>query len=784
MTVNKLEAAAVGLPVFDFTDAVDGETFSLSSHMRARQALEFGLAIADPGFNIFVVGEDQSGRMTATVEYLHQALESRPPPDDWVYLSNFRRPHRPKPYRLPAGMGRRLRDRVATLVTQLQEALGHAFGDAAYQSRVQTESGRLGTEASRRMEDLRAEMLVAGLDLARSPDGHMVVARATPEDGGEPPPLTPEQQRTLEEHAQRFSEHLGEISRWASDQQIKLVATVHDIDRQVADKAIEGLIDEIAREFATFPGLGRWFIELRADVLDNLGRFRPAVGDAMRPVEPSPDRYYNVNLLVDHGDDPHPTVVVEANPSYENLFGQIEYRQIEGGVATDFNAIRSGSLHRANGGVLVLRAEAIAANPMVWDFLKGALRDGEIRLEELHRSGSLPIAGAPRPQPIPLSLKVVIVGAPHWYYTFFSVDPNFQTYFKVKADIDGDMDATPANLACYADLIRQMARVHGEARLERDGIRRLLGIASRWTGDRRKLTAQFERIDSLVSEAFALGRQRNVAALDAAIVDTALANRRRRNARIEDRLHESIADGLVMIDTQGSVVGQVNALTVRDLGDHRFGTPARVTARASVGRLGITNIERETLLGGPIQQKGVMVLQGFLAGHFARRFPLSFNCSITFEQSYGGVEGDSASVAELLAILSDLSRAPLRQDLALTGSVNQRGHIQAVGGVLNKVEGFFRTCAEAGGFTGTQGVVLPAANRTNLILNEDVVAAVATGKFHLYAVDTIEDAIGLFTGIEAGVPDKDGHYPPDSIYGRVMRELEAFDRVLASRNDR
>ena len=782
MTVNKLKAGDVGLPVFDFVDGVPGETFALSSHMRAREALEFGLAIDDPGFNIFVVGEDQSGRMTATVEYINHKLASRPAPDDWVYLNNFRRSHRPKLYRLLAGTGRRLRDRVAALVTQVRDALGRTFSGAEYQTLVHAESGRLSDEAGRRMDVLRAEMHTVGLDLVRSPEGHMVVARLAPEGGAEPPPLSPEQQRSIEEQGDAFSNRLGAISRWAAEEQLQLVEVIRRIDREVADHAVGSLIDEVAREFAAFPGLGRWFVEMRADILDNLGRFRPMIGET-RPVEVQ-DRYYSVNLLVDHGDDPHPTVVVEANPTYENLFGQIEYRQIEGAAATDFTAIRSGSLHRANGGVLVLRAEAIAANPMIWDFLKGALRDGEIRLEEPHRSGGLPIAGAPRPRPIPLAIKLVIIGAPHWYYTFFSVDPNFQTYFKVKADIDGYMDATLANRACYAGLIRTMASRYSEATLEREGVRRLLGIASRWSGDRRKLTAQFERIDSLVSEAFALGRRNKAKTIDAGIVDTALANRRRRNARIEDRLHESIADGLVMIDTQGGVIGQVNALTVRDLGDNRFGTPARVTARASVGRLGITNIERETLLGGPIQQKGVMVLQGFLAGHFARRFPLSFNCSITFEQSYGGVEGDSASVAELMAILSDLAGVPLRQDLALTGSVNQRGHVQAVGGVLHKVEGFFRTCSEAGKLTGTQGVVLPSANRTNLILQDDIVGAVAAGQFHIYAVDTVEDAIGLFTGLDAGLPDSSGHYPPDSVYGRVMRELETFDRVLAARRDR
>ena len=787
MALKKLAAADVGLPRFDVPADTDGKTFALSSHQRAREALEFGLPVADPGFNIFVLGEDHSGRMTATLEFLDTVVAKRPPPDDWVYLNNFRRSHRPKPYRLPPGVGRRFRDRMADLVPQLREALAGAFGSEDYLDRVRVEREKVQAEAGARMDALRAEMQNHGLELAQDTEGMMSV-RA--QGAGEAPAAGPPARDEAEPISRKigaFTEELRGINRWAVRRHAEFSEKIEDLDHHVGDMAIGPVMDEVTGEFAAFGALVRWLTAMRVDIVESLGRFRPpppeSGGDEKVPAE-APERYYAVNLFVDHADDDHPSVVLEANPTYENIFGRTEYRQFEGVLETDFTLIRSGPIHRANGGVLVLRADAIARNAVVWEALKGALRDGEVAIEEPERAGALPVAGAPRAKPVPLDLKVVVVGAPRWYYTFFSVDPEFRAHFKVKADIDGEMDATDANIANYTGLFRGVARDLDAAELTPAAIGRLLAAASRLAGHREKLSARFELIASVVSEARALtldepgeaGR-----AIDEDAVAQAIANRRRRNARVEDCLHENIARGIVMIDTDGAVIGQVNALTVRDLGDHAFGTPARVTARASIGRLGVTNIEREVAIGGPIQQKGVMVLQGFLAGHFARRFPLSFNCSITFEQSYGGVEGDSASVAEVLAIISDLAGLACRQDLAVTGSVNQRGQVQAVGGVAEKVEGFFRTCRDAGPLTGAQGVVLPAANEPNLVLDDAVAGAIEAGSFHLWSVGAVEDALEILTGVPAGVAQADGTYPPETVYGRAMRQLEEFDRVLADR---
>lgn len=781
MAAKSLDGRECCFPSFKIDKGAEGDVFELSSHLRAREALELSLSTEDSGFNTFVIGADRSGRMTATIGFLEAFIAGRPTPDDWIYLNNFRRPEQPKPYRLPAGIGRTFRNRMSALLPQLREALSRAFGGEDYQAEVNKRRSRVGQEIAKLIETLREDAKKAGLSIVQTPQGMAVVAL---DADGEPLPIEaiPEGERdALREAGDRISEQLHGINRKAARLQRGLEEELRELNRQVGDNAVGGILDELVDEFSKYPGLVRWLVEMRGDVLDNIELFRIPPPDGLPPGVVPPERRYAVNLLVDNGDSKGPVVLLEPNPSYENLFGQIEYRPVPGGVVeTDLTMIRAGALHRANGGILILRAESLARHLVSWDFLKGALRDQEVRIEELHRMGGLPIAAAPKPEPIPLSVRVIIVGAPYWYHVF-SFDPDLRTYFKIKADIDPDMDATPENLAGYVGLIRKMTDELDGVICDDDALLLLLGLASRWAGDRRKLSSQYENVRDMLTEAIQLDKEPGPQVVTKDDILAVIRRRRRRNARVEDRMQENIAKGVVMIDTTGEAVGQVNALSVLDLGDHAFGAPSRITARASAGRRGVINIEREVELGGPIQQKGAMVLQGFLAGRFAKRFPLSFNCSITFEQNYGGVEGDSASLAELLAILSDLSGVPLRQDLAITGSVNQHGLAQAIGGVHHKIEGFHRACVEGGGLSGTQGVVIPAANEAHLVLRDAIASAIAKKEFHLWSVETIEEAIELFTGLPAGAPDAQGDYPPDTIFGKVMVQLEAFDRSLSAR---
>ncbi|CAK0760155.1 Endopeptidase La [Azospirillaceae bacterium] len=665
MTLRKREAHEVGYPTHQADVADEGGYFALSSHKRAREALRFALDMPGVGYNSFVIGEDRSGRMNATLELLRGYLRGRPPQSDWLYLNNFRKHHRPEPHHLPAGMGARFRDRMAEFSAKLREA---------------TQS-----------------------------------------------------------------------------------TAVIQVETAVA------LADDMIKDFAVVGDLARWLEAMRHDVVERIATFSTAAPDSLD----APERRYAVNLLVDHSDDDAPIVHIEPNPTYGNLFGRIEYIQSSTGLATDFTMIRAGSLHRANGGILVLRAEALAKDAAVWEALKGCLRDQKIRIEEPHRSGAVPLANAPRPLSIPFNAKVVIVGAPRWYYGWFLNDPESRVYFKVKADICDDLRCSPENTAAFVGMIHRIAEKHG-ACCDPDAAQLLLGAAARWAEHRHKFSSRLELLEDLIGEAALIGgRTPNGGRIARADVAQAMADRRRRVSQAEDRLHRAISEGTIAISTTGWAIGQVNALIVFNKTDHQYGSPCRVTARSWIGRRGLINIERDVNLGGPIQHKGVMGLHGYLAGRFARKAPVSFSCSVTFEQNYGGIEGDSASLAELLAIVSDLSGAPLRQDLAVTGSVNQHGEIQPVSGLNQKIEAFYRACLALGGLTGTQGVLIPEVNLIHVVLENEVTQAIADGKFHLWTATHVESVVELFTKQTA-----------DKVYESVATTLAEFNRRIPEQNER
>ena len=783
MTAKKLSPDEVGIPAFSPGTRQDGAIFDLSSHQRAREALELALAAPELGFNVFVLGENRSGRLTSTVDFLKAALSDSQAPDDWVYLNDFGAPGEPVAIRLPAGEGRKLRDAMQRLVGGLTQALRTAFGGESFQSQMQAEGETAQNELNNQMKAVQEAAKEKGLDILQNQQGPVIVAV---DENGEATPaeqMTDEQRALLAEHGPALAQQILAINRRTAELQAAFQQRGAELSRQVADQTSGPVIAAALAGFAEHHALNKWLVELRSDITDNFQAFLPPPEEGARPPELDPARRYAVNLLVDNQRNETLPVIVEANPTYENLFGRIEYRQSARAMETDFTLIKPGALHCANGGVLVLRADAIASNPSIWPFIKGALRDEEIRIEELYRSNGPTVAGALSPQPVPLDVKVVLIGAPNWYYTFFSTDPEFQNYFKIKADIDPNVEAEAGNIETYAGLIRALAAEFDETGVKcaDSAVARLLGQASRWAADRTKLSSQFERVEDILAEARQVLKKTGGAEVTAETVETAIENQRHRNARIEDRIQEGITEKSVLIATTGTAVGQVNALTVRDVGDHAFGTPSRVTARASVGRRGVLNIERDTGLGGPLQQKGALVLQGWLSGTFARAYPLSFNVSITFEQSYGGVDGDSASLAELVAILSDISGVPVRQDLAITGSVNQHGAAQAIGGAHHKIEGFFRSCVEAGTLDGGQGAAIPAVNEKNLVLRSDAEAAVKDGKFSIYSLETIEDAVELFLGMPAGAPDASGRYPDDSVFGLVAAKLAEYDRILTER---
>ncbi len=778
MVAVKLDAEVLGMPRFQVPAPLPGGAFDLSSHARAREALSFGLETPGTDYNVYVLGPDRAGRMSATREFVQRWLASQPAADDWVYLFDFDLPNQPRPVRLPAGVGRHLGQALAEVMPALARELAAAFNSEMYQRQFELLRRHGEEQVQERLRALDGEARRHGLTLLHGPQGAMIAALDADNNPVPIATLPPARRDKLEAHSRTLMEQLAAINRDSAMLQRAFFHSVKELNKQVAGQATHGLVESLMESFAEHQALVDWLARLKLDLLEHFELFVVADGGTLVPRSEVALARYGVNLLVDRSVGHGAALVVEHNPTYENLFGYIEYRQLQGGgLETDVSLIRPGALHRANGGVLVLRAEALAAEPGLWSYLKAALRDREIRIEEFYRDNAPPIAGAPRPVPVPLEVNVVIVGAPFWYYNFFALDPEFQLYFKVKAEIEAFAEASADNLAHYAGLIQAQADAHQIA-LDTSAMQALLGLSARWAGSRERLTASYELVADVLIEAAKLTPGQGL--ITAVEIAAAVKARRRRNSQIEDRVHQAIADGAILIQTQGAVVGQVNGLTVQFVGDHVFGTPARITARCAVGRRGVINIERMVAMSGPIQQKASMVLQGMLMRRFAHGFPLSFDCSVTFEQLYGGVEGDSASLAEYIAIISELADLPVRQDIAITGSINQLGEAQVIGGVHHKVEGFYRAC-RSGGLTGTQGVIVPARNQVNLVLREEVKAAIAQGAFHVWTVTLVEEALTLLLGAPCGELDAQGCYPVDSVYGRVMAKLAGFDEILKAR---
>ncbi|HVJ41821.1 MAG TPA: AAA family ATPase [Dongiaceae bacterium] len=740
---------------FPLPAAGDGpaDTFKLSSHARAHDALDLALSISGAGFNVFVLGEDRCGRMSTTIEY----LRGRPQLPhlkrfDWLYLTNFWTEREPFAFALAAGEGRRFKEHLEYYLRRLQKMMSAALNGDVHKERADSLKRDTETDIARLREELEKTANAAGFDLARADEKLRLAERA-----GAP---------ASAELRHRLQEELAQFEQNVSKRKAGRDAAIDELDRETLAGIITAEAPAFVEPFQGYPELRNWIDDLNTDLLESVRSFARAI---RRNEDEVPPRY-RANLLIDQTDNTGPLVILEPNPTYENLFGYIEYRRGEDGSETDHTLIRPGALHRANGGILVLRAEALANDETAWRFLKAGLRDGMIRIEELHRAGSMPTTGTPRPQAIPLEAKIVIVGSPEIYYRFFSNDAEFRTYFKIKAEIDPDMPASPANIAIFSELLRQMVRQLG-ASYDDTALPFLLGLASRWAGRRDQLTARIEVFEDLLREAQRLSQPFDCISAD--VLKATWLAQRRRSSRSEERFLDNLRREYVAISTKGTAIGQINALTVRDLGDQAFGRPSRVTARASIGRRGILNIERIVDLGGKSQQKGVLVVEGYLRGRFGRTHPLSFDCSLTFEQNYGGVDGDSASVAELVAILSTLANAPVRQDLAVTGSFNQLGEVQAVGDVIEKIEGFFRATAAERQAGGQAGVVIPAANIHDLVLEDCVVESMAAGQFHIWGIRRVEDAVALFCADRIGEACQ-----AERIYQQVEEQLRAFNEVI------
>ena len=715
-------------------DNQDLSLFDLSSHKRARDAIEFGLKMRDKGFHVFVVGEDRSGRMTSTLSYLKQYTKTLPAANDWVYLNNFLHNHKPKPFAFPSGVGSHFKEKLDELIENVAILLNKTLNSTHFVRHIDKLTVTVQNQIDQQIQEVQIYAKEKGYDVIQSSEGFSIDLSSVENE------LIPENAIEI----QIIRDRISKMSLAANLLTQKVHKKINEFVLVTAKKVISPLFTRFQEEFTPF--LGTWIDELKDDILKQAKGFHSFVDDEdvddnQKTMPTHLRERYSVNVLTNNKEHPNARVVLEHNPTYENLFGSIKYRtSANGSLETNFTMVRPGSLHLANGGILVLRADAIARNPEVWEMLKSALRDQVIRIEERYRDNTLPLLDAPEPEPIPLDVQVFLIASPYWYYNFFFNDPEFKSYFKIKADIDVDMPASEDNIHVYRQLLRHNSlRLTGK-QIDDDALDYLLGCSARWVGHREKLSAKFEQIADVLLEAEINVGDSKCITKDA--IYKTLSMRRIRNATSEDRNHEDIQTGQILIDTQGTSIGQVNGLSVVSTGDHNFGLPCRISARSYAGDIGVLNIERLTELAGPIQQKGAMILEGFLNGFFAQKFPLSYTCSLTFEQSYVDIDGDSASMAEVVAILSSLSGVPVRQDIAITGSMNQFGVAQPIGGTHYKVEGFHRVC-ESQGLTGTQGVIVPRSNIVNLTLHENIVEDMKQGRFSIWPVDTVFEAIEL-----------------------------------------
>lgn len=815
---------------FDFeTTAELDDHAGLVGQERVLEALRFGTGIRRQGYNIFVLGPDGAGKHEAVLRFLAGIAMRERAPSDWAYVNNFVTPHKPVALELGAGTGRQLKEGMARVVDDLRVTIPSILESEEYQNRRQAIDEELQERQEHAFEELRVKAEAEDIALLRTPAGF---ALAPVRDGNVLKPdefnRLPENERkeieaTIQALQKELAETLEHLPSWQKEHHQQLRA----LNREVAERSVERAMRDLRSLFAGLAPVVKWLDAVMADLVENIGTFASGGEDAPEQARmmaamqalmqgrgggfaaADPFRRYEVNVVVDNGKEARATgtasrrpqdiadaggyigggspILYEDHPTMANLLGRIEHIPQMGALVTDFMLIKPGALHRANGGYLLIDALKLLREPLAWDALKRAIRRRKIVIESAGEYLSLVSTVTLEPDPVPLDVKIILLGDRYLYYMLSELDPDFGELFKVAADFEDEIDREAENDILYARLVAGTCREENLLPFDRSGVGRIIERSSRQAEDAEKLSTVMRPIVDLMCEADHIARSTGALVVTAQHVDEAVEAQIARADRLRERSLEMITRDIVMIDTEGERIGQVNGLSVLSMGSVSFGRPSRITARVRMG-LGSTrviDIEREVMLGGPIHTKGVLILSGYISGQFLPEIPLSMSASLVFEQSYGGIDGDSASSAELYALISALAEAPIAQGLAVTGSVNQLGEVQAIGGVNDKIEGFFDICMRRG-LTGEQGVIIPAANVKHLMLRQDVVDAVERGMFAIYPVEHVEEGVELLMGAPAGIRGADGHFPPGSIYARAEERLAAFadnQRRFAQRSD-
>jgi predicted ATP-dependent protease len=761
---------------------------------RATRAVEFGLNMANAGYNIYVAGLTGTGKTSMVKAYIERVIKEREARgetfalDDWCYLYNFKEPDSPQIASLPQGKGKALRDGMADLLNKIRQGLGQAFSSEEYKNQRQKTVEEAQAEQLKFFEEISNEARRQGFTLQMTPAGPVLIPMK------EDHPMQEQEYLALDEDARKeldskqaeLRKKLKASFEAASNVQTKTMERLKKADKDIGEYTVSGLFGSLFEQYSQWPKITQYLTDLKDYILDNLELFK----GTEEPVHPifgvpvsqvmggrTPFLPFEVNVFVDNSEAKSPPVIVESNPNFGNMFGKIERRFLFGGYLSDHTMLKAGALGKANGGYLLLSATDVLTNPGVWPALKRAIKNKEVRIEDPFEQFGLIAPQGLRPGPMPIKVKVVLTGDALLYQLLSMYDEDFWEIFKVKADFDFEIEKTKENMLGYAAFLSGCCEECEARHFDPSGVAKVIEYSARMVADQERLSSRFAQIKDWIEEADYWASRDNAKYISASHVQKAIDERLFRHNLIEERIRDMINRGTIMIDADGAVLGQVNGLSVYTLGDITFGKPSRITAKTFLGRGGVINIERESQLSGPIHNKGVMILSGYLGWKYAQDKPLSLSASLCFEQSYEGVEGDSASSTELYAILSSLSEIPIKQNIAVTGSVNQKGEIQPIGGVNQKIEGFFKVC-QAKGLTGDQGVLIPYQNLRNLMLREEVVDAVRQGQFHIYSARNIDEGIEILADVAAGERQKDGTYPEGTVNYLVDNKLKEMAERL------
>lgn len=787
---------------FSFSSTAEApELTEVIAQDRAVSAVRFGVEIDSVGYNIYALGPTGTGKASTISQFLVTQAAEKPTPPDWVYVTNFNLPHRPKAICLPAGRGNDLKKDMGKLIEDLQAEITQAFESEEYEKKRRDIAQQVSDQQEEKLNSLRGKADEQNFTMVRTPAG---LAFAPKTEDGETmsreqySELSEDEQKNIDDTISSLNEELQQVMTKVRQEERAGRENLRDLDGEVTTYAAKHLVDELKAKWDDAPEIPTHLDSVLSDVVENADDFKRSDEDQPQSImgiaiptrqrSEATFRRYQVNVIVDRSEIEGAPVVEESNPTLQNLVGRIEHQAQFGALVTDFNMIKAGALHRANGGYLLLEARDVLLKPYAWDSLKRTLKTREIRIEDLAQQIGMSTTATLDPEPIPLTAKIVLIGESHLYYLLQSLDPDFQELFRVKADFDTTAERNPENEQLYAHFVGQVCRQMELPHFTPDGVARIVEHGSRLIADQKKLSIRFLDVVDLIREAAFYAARRTREAEDTLVcatdVQEAIDQQIYRSNRTEERLQEMIVDGTIMVDTEGEATGQINGLVVVSVGDYSFGRPTRITSTTRLGDGEVIDIEREVEMGGPIHSKGVLILSGYLGAKYASEAPLSLSARLVFEQSYSGVEGDSASSAELYSILSSLSKLPLRQDLAVTGSVNQHGQVQPIGGVNEKIEGFFAVC-NARGLKGTEGVLIPQTNVRNLMLSQNVREAIAARDFHIYPVSAVDEGISILTGVEAGEPGARGAYPKGTVNRLVaerLGELSKKRRETAARD--